>query len=669
MSLHRYLSIKGEPNSLRNCVLTLILGVVLLMPLHNNAHAKPRTGHMQLSISEEGVIWRDGTNILSQSPTIPVIDVYYSDEPDIWKARTWVKLIPHSVKITRNKKSILIYIHSFGGKPIQGLVTATPNQETREIVWKITLWNHTKGTVVGLTVPPMLGIENLPDGSLYFPDRPGQMLKDPWDKLASASFQLGYPVPASMQYLIYAGLNDGVAFDVLDKSMSYKVFEFGGPDREFAATLYPFIPPGHKWVSPDILWQDLRGDWHVAARRYRAWYDSWAKTPQISSEVRKDPVMGGIVVLARPVKDPNLNDVTKDMETGTYAAALEKARQLHEAGFEGAHLVGWFGQGHDSTYPDYYPTARMGGGKGLVALVDGMHAMHMLATFYLNARLGNVTDPTYLAHPGWAVELADGQHVTETYGETFNVLCPAAKGFQTDIIDTVKRIAMDYHGDGVQLDQVGAAQSFLCFDRAHGHSTPATAWAQGYTEMLTGVRSAARKIDPDFWDWIEGAWEGAGQYVDLSQGGFWQAMPDAIYFPQMYRYTIPQDPMFGDARMGGVPYWCPTDIQRAKKIDDAVSPIFWHGEFMDNIGLSSSPQTEVHWFRYKGQVVITVVNNNDASQDFDVRLELSQLNWKGFPSRAQALASGRYVQITRGDGYLSFTVSVPAKQVEAVLIR
>ena len=127
--------------------------------------------------------------------------------------------------------------------------------------------------------------------------------------------------------------------------------------------------------------------------------------------------------------------------------------------------------------------------------------------------------------------------------------------------------------------------------------------------------------------------------------------------------------MFGDARMGGVPFWCPTDIQRAKKIDDAASSIFWHGEFMDDIGLSSFPQTEVHWFRYKDQVVITVMNNNDASQDFDVRLETSQLNWKGFPSSAQALASDRNLKITRRDGYLSFTVTVPAKQVEAVLIR
>lgn len=666
-----YPNVSNDRNSLKNYGFALCLLIVFTMiPCSaKKVLAKGESGNMRLSISEEGLIWRDGANILSQSPTIPVIDVYYSDESDIWKARTWVKLIPHSVKITRNKSSILINIHSFGGKPIKGLVTATPNQMTHEIVWRITLWNHSKGTVVGLTVPSMRGIQDIPDGNLYFPDRPGQMLKNPWDALKSEPFQLAYPVPASMQYLAYAGRTDGVAFDVLDKSMSYKIFKFGGPSREFTATLYPFIPPGHAWVSPAILWQSLRGDWHVAARRYGAWYRTWAKIPQVSPEVRRDPVMGGIVVLARPVRDPNLNDVTKSMETGTYAATLEKAKQLHDAGFQGAHLVGWFGQGHDSTYPDYYPSAQMGGEQQLIALVNGMHEMHMLVTFYLNARLGNVTDPTYLAHPDWAVELANGQHVVETYGETFNVLCPDAKGFQQDIIDTVKRIAKDYHGDGVQLDQVGAAQSYLCFDRAHGHSTPATAWAQGYTKMLTGVRSAARKINPDFWDWIEGAWEGAGQYVDLSQGGFWQAMPGAIYFPQLYRYTIPQDPMFGDARMGEVPFWCPTDIQRAKRIDAVAAPIFWHGEFMDDIGLSSSPETEVHWFRDKVQAVITVVNNGDSAQVFNVRLSLSQLKWKGFPTSATALAAGEKLKLSKEDGFLTFKVSIPPHQVEAVLIR
>ena len=52
-------------------------------------------------------------------------------------------------------------------------------------------------------------------------------------------------------------------------------------------------------------------------------------------------------------------------------------------------------------------------------------------------------------------------------------------------------------------------------------------------------------VAPEFIAWIEGAWEGAGQYVDLSQGGFWPDLPGAEYFPQMYRYTLPEHPLFG----------------------------------------------------------------------------------------------------------------------------
>jgi hypothetical protein len=641
----------------------------LLFSFMAQAYAANNTVSCQLLCNSTGIVWKDGNRILSKSSSEPLITILYSRQSDIWKARTWVKLKPDSMKLQQANGHILIHVDSFGGQPITALLSARVLSDSSEVDWRITLWNNSSGTVVGVNGPAMRGIQNLNDASLYFPDRPGQVLADPWNKLASAPFQLAYPVPASMQYLVYAGEAGGVAFDVLDSSMSYKEFLIGGPEREFDVTQYPFIATGHKWTSPTILWQSLHGDWHAAAQRYGKWFRSWARKPQVSPEVKDFPVMGGIVVLARPVDDPNLQDVTRSMQVGTYAAALKKATELHEAGFEGVHLVGWFGKGHDSTYPDYYPAAKMGGEQQLIDMVNGMHSLHMLATFYLNARVANVTSPTYLAHPDWAVQLSNGKIIHESYGETFTVLCPGAKGFQQDLVDTVKRIAKDYHGDGVQLDQVGAASSYLCFDRLHGHTTPATAWAQGYTKMLREIRSAARKINPNFWDWIEGAWEGAGQYVDLSQGGFWPAMPGTDYFPQLYRYTLPEHPMFGDARMGGVPFWCPTDIHRAMKINLAAGSVFLHGQFMDDIGLTASPATEVHWFRGKDRAVITIINNGSIAQTYEVRLDLKQWKMRDYLKYATALASGDKLLLKNLNNTMIFSVSVPAGQVEAISIK
>ncbi len=67
----------------------------------------------------------------------------------------------------------------------------------------------------------------------------------------------------------------------------------------------------------------------------------------------------------------------------------------------------------------------------------------------------------------------------------------------------------------------------LCFDPSHGHRTPATAWAEGHA-AFTGRLEAMLDSRPEFIAWIKGApGRRAGQYVDLSQGGFWPDLPGA----------------------------------------------------------------------------------------------------------------------------------------------
>ena len=127
--------------------------------------------------------------------------------------------------------------------------------------------------------------------------------------------------------------------------------------------------------------------------------------------------------------------------------------------------------------------------------------------------------------------------------------------------------------------------------------------------------------------------------------------------------------MFGDARMGGVPFWCPTDIHRAMKINKAAGSVFLHGQFMDDIGLSVSPAAEVHWFREKKRAVITLVNNTASAQTYNVRLDLKQWSTGGYPKYAIALASGDKLSFKNLNNVLSFSVSVPAGQVDAISIR
>ena len=43
-----------------------------------------------------------------------------------------------------------------------------------------------------------------------------------------------------------------------------------------------------------------------------------------------------------------------------------------------------------------------------------------------------------------------------------------------------------------------------------------------------------------------------------------------------------EHPLFGDARMGGVPYWGVTDLGRNRAINAQVGDLFWDGVFMDD---------------------------------------------------------------------------------------
>jgi hypothetical protein len=366
----------------------------------------------------------------------------------------------------------------------------------------------------------------------------------------------------------------------------------------------------------------------------------------------------------------SIKDVTKAQEVGTYEAAYPRVEDYARSGMSGVHLVGWFGQGHDSTYPDHLPSPEMGGEDGLLRLAALMKQKHLLAVYYLNARLLNpATSPSYRSHPDWAAVTESGKPRQETIGgETFDVACPGCPGYREHITGEVLRVARRYGGDGVQLDQIGAAWSVLCYDRAHGHSTPAKAWAGGQMAMLEAIYRSVRAVNPHFVCWIEGAWDGAGQHVDISQGGFWPDHPGSKPFPQMYRYTLPEHPLFGDATLGGVPYWCATDHARARRINDRAAAFFLDGDCRDDVGLTLAGPGEAHWFVKDGEALISVRNASGQDQTFDVVLEPGALATDGPYARALALAANADIPLGRAGPAFSLRFPVPSGQVEAVLL-
>ena len=610
-----------------------------------------------------------GSTRLAYSQGDPLVVLLYSDSPDIWRARNWRMIGPERPVVHRDGQRFVLSISSFGGLAVRGEAACELDEARGELRWTMKIGNDAPGTVVGVIGPCLRNVQDLPGGVLAIPNRPGHRIRDPWKTLAASVQHLEYPVPASMQYMAYSSSIGGIAVHVLDREMVYKQLAFGGAGRQMTFIQYPFVAHGGQWTSPSVVWQVLSQDWHQAADRYRAWFRSWAEKPQVSRRLRSMPVVPSMVIRARPKDDPVLKDVLKSMELRTYEAGLARVPEYSQAGFDGVHLVGWFGQGHDTTYPDHEPGAEMGGEDGLLKLAAGLRANRLLAVYYLNARLLNVTSKSYRLHPEWAVLTQDGPRREPISTEVFHVACPASPGYQCHLENEVLRVASRYGGDGVQLDQIGAAWSVLCFDKSHGHRTPATAWAEGYTHMLKEVRSAVRKVKPDFFCWVEGVWEGASQYVDLSQGGFWPDHPGSEPFPEMYRYTLPEHPLFGDARIGGVPYWCPSDIARARRINAEASSFFWDAEFRDTVGLLIDNGGEARWFRKDSQALVTLFNPHDRPRELAVRLRAAEMNWHGQLPTAKVLAAGIKVPVSLDGSSIRLSVKVRRRQVEAVMLR
>jgi hypothetical protein len=186
--------------------------------------------------------------------------------------------------------------------------------------------------------------------------------------------------------------------------------------------------------------------------------------------------------------------------------------------------------------------------------------------------------------------------------------------------------------------------------------------------MLEAIYRSVRAVNPHFVCWIEGAWDGAGQHVDISQGGFWPDHPGSKPFPQMYRYTLPEHPLFGDATLGGVPYWCATDHARARRINDRAAAFFLDGDCRDDVGLTLAGPGEAHWFVKDGEALISVRNASGQDQTFDVVLEPGALATDGPYARALALAANADIPLGRAGPAFSLRFPVPSGQVEAVLL-
>ncbi|MEP7278488.1 MAG: DUF6259 domain-containing protein, partial [Bacteroidota bacterium] len=521
-----------------------------------------------------------------------------------------------------------------------------------ETQWNISIKNEDPGTIREVEFPVFAGLA--PMDNLIMPNHGGQKLVDPISKLSDENPEvyLEYPARASMQWFEYYSQNRGLYMASYDKNLEYTRMYFGRQDERNNAAMwfvkYPFVVKGQAWQSPLIGVGIHAGDWHWGADHYRTWIESWVAKPTPPKHVME--MIGGGTGLW--IKDRD----TKTLHT--YEEIVGSVDKLKTGPVKnGVMLVGWFYNGHDTYFPEYNAIPDLGGDLALKKAVDKVHEKGFLVNAYMNGRLNNNETQTYKQFgkkwsvlglaPGLGVgsinfyELQEGwnkawEHTKKSEG-WFSVMCPSAKGWQDHIVGQVEHGLREYHFDGIFLDQPGSYYAELCYNRNHGHRTPATAWGPGYLEIFKRIYQIGKKLNKDFSIWSEGMNDAYSQYLDFhtDKNPIWipmRAHPQVETFVEMWRYTMP---------------WCITQNGRDKYSLPAskdmvygdyyrfllgirgISPGFdttWHGSKADSLQrVSVVEKIEKLWRKggefffygtFKDDVGITVSDTNVLAKSY-----------------------------------------------------
>lgn len=432
--------------------------------------------------------------------------------------------------------------------------------------------NRTKDWVVKtITGPVVNGIRTelaqtpllMPYGFGYrFNNVPQEGKKKSWNTVAwskernNLTLSAVYPsCGGTMQWFAFAGEKNGLYFGSLDPRYGAKVLSvrYDLARKTFGATFQHriFIRAGERCTLPPTVVRPYAGDWHVAARTYRAWANTAGK--QIEKPAWAKTATGWLLAILKQQNGEIIWPYT----------LLDKLCDVADAhGLDMIGLFGWGYGGHDHLYPDYNPDPLMGGEQALRAGIKLAHARGKRVIFYANGQLeerGTAFWTTTGQH--LAVTLRDGGTVQEfwhkyanTPGYHFDIGCQATEGWRERMLSLALQ-ANAFGADGLLYDQLGVRGPTPCYAADHGHPVPFMSYEADRKELLRQISAKMKKVNPDFIIMTEGfhdaILDSVSYFHGCVQGTFQEsalsiarrqnapALDDGL-FPEMMRYTYPE---------------------------------------------------------------------------------------------------------------------------------
>jgi hypothetical protein len=508
---------------------------------------------------------------------------------------------------------------------------------------------------------------------LYWPERAGRRIQDPHTRISATpaaasgppvrgepALRLTYPFPAGMQWYTLNNGEEGLYVGSHDKTLMTTTLQvMAHQDKALSASVvkYPFVKVGETWTSEPVVVRLYQGDWHVAAKTYRAWADTWMERTKPPDWLRRLP---GWVLPSFKGQSGHVNATYKDLPS-IY-------REAKAVGINLLNCFGWVKQGFDNLYPEYDADEALGGAEVLKASLREVKDAGGYVVLYTQ---GQLIDPSteYYRKEGHRVVARDiwGYEYRESYGGTgqgtlltvmrnkwFGVACPGAKGW-IERLEWQLGMVQDLGAQGILFDQMGGIPPYICFSKDHPHAKPSLAVGPEKVRNMKRLRQVMKARDPEFLFMIELGTDCYAGLVDIihSHGiGFW---PEPEAFGEMFRYTFPE-PLISNR--GGGPYdrrmqlgqafalgWrfdsnlrdtrdrpLAAYLSRLTALRNRYPELLLDGRFVDNEGfLSDNSRVSAHAFLAGSRMAVTLWNPGDAAERVNViapGYELEKAEWQ-----------------------------------------
>lgn len=484
----------------------------------------------------------------------------------------------------------------------------------------MTIDNHSENAAVTQAEP--IRLTGLKDGeealNLLWPDKEGKLYTAVMTKNSDASQTLSanYPSLMSMQFLTLYNQQESLYFGVHDAQRAYKTFNFSAHEgsADISCVQWPFVGAGESKSLATVYIGLMGGGWYEGADYYRAYLidNGFCKT---YAPIARTFTGFTSTCLARYKN--RYDAVYINGSSAKYDMATISRTNQRAYGNPLTVYIGWHSDGFDSRYPDYEFIEDYGGADAFRTGVMQVHESGGKVIPYLNLHIADTLSTWY--NEKGTNGLTNGVNCAiltkyntvlhEQYGTGLDyvAMCPMAQEWQDALVDAVQRLR-DCGVDGLWLDQMMEMPGNLCYNRSHGHSTPATAYAEGYDSLMKRIDEAMRSGGDDYFYCCEGVCDAYIQSIDIC-GLMWARKPgsDATTAQQITRYTMPCKFLglssAGAAIGSQAQYqhaWVLADgmlcadqnpiIKRYAALAQKYSDIYFDGRYMDVNGLSGIPK-------------------------------------------------------------------------------